>query len=127
MDGDGKTLKRLAKELEVWRGQNSPSKAFPARIWSEAAQLAQRLGVSSVSKALKLDYSKLRSLAVKGPNQPVPCSVSTTAFVELLPQSSHALGDCALEFESPQGFRLRIQIANATSSGLASLIRELVA
>jgi len=124
MEGDSNVLKRLARELDVWRSENSTTRPLPAHIWSEAAQVAQRAGVGPVSRALRLDYSKLRSLTLKGPSR---CPVPATTFVELLPLASYALGDCAIEVESPRGPRLRIQIQNATSSGLASLIRELVA
>ena len=123
---DGKILNRLARELSALRGQeDSATRAFPARLWSEAAGVARRAGVGPVSTALKLDYSKLRRLALSsdmGDAGPAP------TFLELSPMPiQNGLGCCAVEVESSSGARLRIQIQDATSAGLATLIREFVA
>jgi hypothetical protein len=123
MESDSDIIQRLAEELDIWRSENSSTRPLPVNIWSEASKVAQRAGVRPVSKALRLDHSKLRRLTLKELGR---CPVSAATFVELLPLVNHSLGDCALEIDSPRGNRLRIQISNATSSGLASLIRELM-
>ena len=125
MEGnDKRALKKLASELSRWRNENPSNRPLPASIWSSAADVARRIGVGPVAKALRLDHSKLKQLTFSSVNQP---PVLAATFVELLPLASHVLGDCALEVESPQGARMRIQLQNTTSSGLAGLIREFVA
>jgi hypothetical protein len=121
MPRDDLTLNQLTYELETWRALNSAPTPIPPRIWSEAARVGGKLGFTRVSKALKLSSSRLKRLACDG--VPLP----PTTFVELLPLPAQNLGDCALEIESSRGARMRIQIQNATSSGLASLIRDFLA
>ncbi len=120
-----KSLGTLVRELDGWRSESQLRRPLPARIWSEAARLASRLGVGTVSKALRLDYAKLKHLACSSGDRLEPVSAPT--FVELLPLPYHILGDCAVEVESSNGARIRIQLQNVTSSGLAGLIREFVA
>jgi hypothetical protein len=121
---DGKILRRLARELVALREQeNSATRAFPPRIWSEAATVAKRAGVGPVAKALKLDHSKLKRLVSNDEGGSGPAT-----FFELLPLAGQAdIGGCAVEVESSRGARMRIQIQSLTSSGLATLIREFVA
>ncbi len=85
-------------------------------------KVAKRAGVGPVAKALRLDHSKLKRLTLQSRKLTPP----SPTFVELLPMAGHTLGDCAVEVESPHGARMRIQILNANSSGLAGLIREFV-
>ena len=125
MEGnDKRTLKKLATELDGWRKENPSSRALPASIWTGAADVARRVGVGPVAKALRLDHSKLKQLTLSSGIQP---PVLAATFIELLPLGAHVLGDCAVEVESPYGARMRIQLQNTTSSGLAGLIREFVA
>jgi len=119
---DRQTLNLLSSELEKWRESNGAPTPIPSRIWSEAARIAGGLGVARVSKALRLDYGRLKRLALAD-GEPTPA----TKFVELLSLPTHSLGDCALEIESSRGARMRIHIQNATPSGLANLIRDFVA
>jgi hypothetical protein len=123
MERDHPTLTQLSYQLETWRKSNSAPTPIPPQLWSEAAALAGRLGVGKVSKALRLEYGRLKQLA-HGDNEPQRLQAT---FVELLPLSAHSLGDCAVEVKSAHGARMRIQIQNATTSSLASLIREFVA
>ena len=123
MERDHRTLSQLSDQLETWRKSNSAPTPIPPQIWSKAAVVAGRLGLGKVSKALRLDYGRLKQLA-RGDDGPQRLQAT---FVELFPLSADSLGDCAVEIESTRGARMRIQIQNATSSGLASLIREFVA
>jgi hypothetical protein len=122
---NNKNLKMLARELDGWRSE-SPSKRrpLPTRIWSEAASLAGRMGVTPVATALRLDHAKLKRLVHSSPGCQQPAAVPT--FLELLPLPSPPLGECAIEVEATNGARMHIHLQNATPSGLAGLIREFV-
>jgi hypothetical protein len=123
---NNKNLKTLARELDGWRsGSASKRRPLPTRIWSEAASLAGRMGVTPVATALRLDHAKLKRLVLSRPDCQQPVPVPT--FVELLPLPSPVLGECAIEVESANGARMQIHLQNATPSGLAGLIREFVA
>ena len=123
---DGKIVNRLVRELMALREQeNSTTRAFPARLWAEAAAVARRAGVGPVSTALKLDYSKLRRLTLSSEGGEAGPAAT---FLELSPLPIQSdFGCCAVEVESSRGARMRIQIQDATSLGLAALIREFVA
>ena len=85
--------------------------------------MAGRLGVGKVSKALRLNYGRLKQLTHRDPE---PQGMQAT-FLELLPLPAHSLGECTVEVTSASGAQMSIHIQNATAAGLASLIREFVA
>lgn len=111
MEGDSNVLKRLARELNAWRSESSSIRPISVHIWSEAVEVARRAGVGPGSRTLRLDYSKLKSLTLKGPSR---CSVPAPTFVELLPlpatlweiallKSSHRVAHaCGFKFKMPR-------------------------
>lgn len=127
-NNDGKILNKLARELTALReDESSPNRPFPSRLWAEAANVARRVGVGPVSRALKLEYCKLKRLTFADDNgdSSREDKAPLATFLELsgVP-SQDRLVCCAVEVESPSGARMRIQIQDASFSGLATLVRE---
>src|ERR1017187_6401778 len=118
-----RALDQLGRRLEEWRRSNAAPTPIPSEIWVKAAELATRVGLAKVSKALRLDYSNLKKRVDRvSSNRQVP-----PTFVELLSPMAGGLGECALEVESAHGARMRVQINCPTPAGLACLLREFVA
>jgi len=130
---DRKILNNLARELATLREhESSPNRPFPSRLWAEAANVAKRVGVGPVSRSLKLEYCKLKRLTFASDSGDSDSDLEDEAplatFLELStrPSQDH-LVSCAVEVESSRGARMRIQIQDASFSGLATLVREFVA
>lgn len=124
------TLNRLGQRLESWRQCHSAPTPIPSEIWRKAAELASQLGFTTVSKVLRLDYSRLKKFSIGQPGSAGPTSwgpASSPTFVELRPMAMEGLGKCVVEVESSRGSRMRIQMESPQCSSLVALIREFVA
>jgi hypothetical protein len=75
-------LSQLQNQLDAWRGQQGGRAPLPAAVWRSAAVLARSLGVSQVSRALRLSYQKLNRSLASGREGPRDWPGKTT-FVEL--------------------------------------------
>lgn len=101
-------LLQLSQQLEEWRRVNPPRARLPEAIWEAAAEMAQRHGLHGTTKALRLDYTRLKKRL-----PPAVPSPSAPAFLELLTPSATGLMECVVELESGAG-RLRVAMKGMT-------------
>ena len=121
---DAKALPQLQEQLSAWRqGQKSP-RPLPEKLWAQAADLARKLGVGEVARALQLQPAALKRRMAAAPTASPSSSMS---FLELLPPTMGArIGECAMELESTQGTLLRVALKDVDPLELASLLRSLM-
>ena len=102
-------LLQLSQRLEEWRGANPPRTRLPEPIWEAAAEMAQRHGLHCTTKALRMDYMRLKKRLPPGaqPSRPAP-----PAFLELLAPSTTGPVECVVELESA-GDRMRVTMKGA--------------
>lgn len=112
----------LRHELSHWRSENKAPKRIPEGIWQRAVQLAQQHGTGLVARTLKLDYGCLKRRIV-GPN--LVKSSPEQDFFELFSTSSPPIQGCVIHLAGPRGGQARLELAQCSPSGLATLIREL--
>jgi len=53
-------IERVRSQFEEWRAHKSRRDRSPERLWSAAAEAAQRHGVHAVSRAVRIEHSALR-------------------------------------------------------------------
>ncbi len=109
-------LLQLSQRFEQWRSANPPRTRLPEPMWDAAVEMAQRHGLHCTTKALRMDYMRLKKRLPAGtqPPQPVP-----PAFLELL--ASPTTGpECVVELESAGG-RMRVSM-KGTALDWASLL-----
>lgn len=94
-------------------------------MWAAAAEIAQRHGVHCTSKALRLDYTRLKkrlppTAAVTGQTRS-----ARPDFLELLASSTSSVAECVVEVESNRG-RMRVAMKGVTPDwpGLLRAWRE---
>lgn len=120
-----KEINRLEKALQKWRATHSRPTPIPSSIWSGAAQLAGDLGVGSVAKKLRLDYTKLKKLTEK--LAPGPCSESLATFLEFRPtETTPQIGlvvSCAIEVTGTNGGVLRARLDGLPAADLGTVFR----
>jgi hypothetical protein len=104
-------VERVRQRIERWRQSRVPGAPIPAALWAAAANAARRHGVARTTRALGLDYKKLKSQV-----QAV-AAVEPTHFVELAPPAPAA--PCRIEIEGPTGTRIRIELPSAAGAQLA--------
>ena len=102
-------LLQLSQRLEEWRRANPPRTRLPEPIWEAAVEMAQRHGLHCTTKALRLDYMRLKkrlSASTQAPRSTPP------AFLELLASPTTGPVECVVELESA-GDRMRVTMKGA--------------
>jgi hypothetical protein len=110
-------LMELSQRLDQWRKDQPPRARLPESIWAAAADMAQRHGLHRTTKALRLDYTRLKK-RITAPAKPRSTAPS---FVELLGPASGGSVECVVEWESVRG-RMRVAMKGVTPDW-ASLLR----
>jgi hypothetical protein len=102
-------LLQLSQRLEEWRGANPPRTRLPEPIWEAAVEMAQRHGLHCTTKALRLDYMRLKKRLPAGAQPP---RSTPPAFLELFAPSATGPVECVVELESA-GDRMRVSMKGA--------------
>jgi hypothetical protein len=113
-------MRRVYQRLQRWRRKRKGRSRIPESLWKAAGQLAREHGVNPVSRALGLEFNRLRQMAdATGPSR----RRKPPAFVELVAPPEAVTPQCAIEVEGKQG-KLRIELRGTTAE-LASFSRIL--
>jgi hypothetical protein len=96
-------LRHLCERLEEWRSVNPPKTRLPESMWVAAVEMAQRHGLHRTTKALRMDYTRLKNRLPAGAERPKRTS---PAFLELL-TPIRGPGEYVVELESGCG-RMRV-------------------
>jgi hypothetical protein len=105
---------RVCRRFERWRNGRKARLPIPEALWSAAAEAAREHGVFRTSKALHLEYGKLKRMVEAG-----PAASTTDKGAGNSPQAA-GLAEWLIELEGPRG-RMRIQSKGDTAPDLAAL------
>ncbi len=123
MSAKEKRLEKLRRALEKWRAAGRPGRKIPRPIWSQAVELAAEYGVSDVSKAGGLDYTKLKNgVAAHGLVPADPTEAPT--FVEFVTAALPQALSCVVEIRSVHGGQMRAEVSGLDAAGFSALCRE---
>ena len=110
-------IDRLKKRFEEWRKCRKPRTRIPKRLWESAVQVAVQCGLNRTAKTLHLDYYSLKKkLEAAGGIQK-----SAPAFIELHPAAVGSTSECIIEYENPNGAKMRIHIKGVETPDLDAL------
>ena len=119
-------LSRAAERFKQWRRTRGRGERIPARLWSLAAAVARRHGVSRTAGVLKLEYYALKERLT----QPSPSgdaagsAILPPSFVELAPGPFPLPSPCEIEFSDAFGSTLRIRLPAGHVPDLVALVRS---
>ncbi|MBA3914267.1 MAG: hypothetical protein H0X25_10560 [Acidobacteriales bacterium] len=115
-------IAQLQRQLDQFRSTQSGRTKLPESLWQAAAKLARQYGVYSVAYPLRLDYMRLKKRLGGTPRLRLKAAAKP-AFVELIAPHPATPEDCAVEFESSRGNKMRIQWKAAAPPDWAGLLR----
>ena len=95
-------MRRVCRRFERWRSGHKARLPIPEALWGAAAKAAREHGVFRASKALHLEYGKLKRMVEAGPAPARPTMAAAT-FLELAPPQALSLAECLIELEGPRG------------------------
>lgn len=103
-------IERVRSQFEEWRSHKGNRRdRIPERLWSAAAEAAQRHGVHAVSRAMRIEHSALRR-RVQAARSVVN---DAPAFMEM-DIAAGSVG-CIIELEKGNGARMRICVREGAS------------
>lgn len=126
-------IDRLRRRFEAWRRQRDRGRRIPQALWVAAVSLARRYGVSTISRAVRVDYYSLKkrleaALKPSGSRAAAAATVATTAvtggFVEIPVPVVAGASPCVLELEDRHGGRLRLELRGLDAEALTALVRS---
>jgi hypothetical protein len=109
-------LKAASRALQAWRKTRHHRQPIPETLWSQMTALARTHGVSSVSRALRLDYYALQRRV----HEPAP--PSDFVEVKFAPAEDPNRG-CTAEMEDRQGRKLLLRWSCAPGPELLGVVQ----
>ncbi len=97
-------MRKVFRRLERWRRQRQGRERIPQRLWIAAGELARQYGVNPVSRALGLDFNRLKRMA----ESKLHCARKhggKPSFVELIAPQVAISPHCVIELEGQRGKR----------------------
>jgi hypothetical protein len=120
------SITQLQVQVEQVRAAHPSRTRLPKPLWQSAVELARSHGIFAVSRALRLDYTRLKK-QVNVVNGSSASSASERegsqpSFVELIGAARARVDEYVIEFESGQGPKMRIHWKAATPPDWAGLL-----
>jgi len=116
-------MRKVHGRLERWRKARRGRAPIPKGLWEAAGRVAREHGVNPTSKALGLEFNKLRTFAESGRVARAKVT-APPQFLELVSAAAANGAECVIEMEGPRG-KMRIEWRGAVAPDLASLGRML--
>ncbi len=120
-------LEELQRRFATWRSTGRKGERIPEALWEAAAVVARELGINRVSRAVGLDYTRLKRRVLGRGTPQVKTSTPTASgpvFIELPLESVARLPECVVEFEGVRG-RFTIRLAGHHPGAVVALAEAL--
>ena len=117
-------MDRVHRRFQQWRGQRRGREPIPKRLWVAAASVAREYGVNATSKALSLDFNKLKAHVNRKQTVKRRSAEVAPQFLELVSAPNAGGAECIIELEGPRG-KMRIEWKGSAAPDLAGLSRML--
>ncbi|MBD3855651.1 MAG: hypothetical protein IFK92_03805 [Acidobacteria bacterium] len=121
-------LEEAQRRFASWRSTGRKGRRIPEELWQAATLAAGELGVNPVSRAIGLDYMRLKRRVTGSDGvSPQTKSSPTTAeptFVELAMDTVTRIAECVVEFEGARG-KFTLRLAGHNPADVAALAEAL--
>ena len=104
------SVERVRSQFEAWRSRKKGRERIPECLWEAAATAARRHGVHAVSRALRVEHSRLRQRVDKAESD----GGDASTFIELERGQLTGIG-CIVELEKGNGTRMRIHVQDVAA------------
>lgn len=115
-------MEKVHRRFERWRKTRRGRTPIPRRLWIAAESLAREHGVNATSKALGLEFNKLRAFVESGKTAKKRVTAAPR-FLELVAVPA-GVTECVIELEGRRG-KMRIEWKGSAAPDLAGLSRIL--
>lgn len=119
-------LKEVQRRVERWRERGGgKGRRMPEELWQAAAEVARVEGLYTTSRALRVEYNRLKQRVTSAAVSSTTSSVSSS-FVEL--DMGQLCGACktVIEVCGRGGDRMRIEVTGAEAVDIIGLTQTLL-
>jgi hypothetical protein len=120
-------LKQVRNSVDIWRRTRQKLAPMPEELWTQATELAHRLGVWPVARDLSLAYESLKQ-RVEAKNRRK--QAKTTRFVEIRGTDLLGVSDSdgtVVELCAPDGTRMTVRLGGGTRGDMPALVLHITA
>jgi len=117
-----KDLKPLQRQFQLWRKNHPNGNRLPEELWKSAVKLTSDLSVSRVSRALSLDYYKLKERATNT-HQSSLAMISCSNFVEVQLDHPPQRTGYLIQMVNPSGAQMTIHLNQGKRSELNDVVQ----
>ncbi len=111
--GASRRLSRAQRRVDHWRGNGGgQGRRMPEELWQEAVEVARVEGLYATSRALRIDYCRLKE-RLSTTVTAAAVDAQAPAFVELDLGQVHGGGKAVVELSDRDGSRVRVEVAAA--------------
>jgi hypothetical protein len=105
------TIEDVRAQFESWRKTRKSRQPIPDKLWQAAVDLSKNHSIYIIAKTLRLDYTKLKNLTRKRPdNDPPIMKEISPAFIELDFGSSPTTAcECSIDIKGSDGTQMKMQ------------------
>ena len=116
------SLEQVRQRFESWRQHRKKRTPIAQDLWKAAVALSEKYSIFHLSKALRINYTRLKQQVVKFKTQQNNVSyVSSSTFVELPVLAPPAALESTIEMIKRDGVVMRMHIKGACCSDLLEL------
>jgi len=116
------TIEQVREKLDRWRKIKKHREPIPKDIWKDAAELARKHSINTVSKTLRLSYTDLKD-RVMGPSKPKSKKRRSSDFIEIGYNQPPSMPETTIEMENKKGSRFKICLKGSTDFDPVDLAR----
>lgn len=113
-------MEAVHHQFERWRKTRRGRAQIPERLWDAAASLAREYGVNQTSRALRLNFNKLKTFV--NPAKRGRRTMPAPQFLEVPASPLTGVAECVIELEGRRG-RMRVEWKGSPAPDLAGLSR----
>ncbi len=119
-------LEEAQRRFTVWRSNGRKGQRIPEELWQLATAAARELGVNPVSRAIGLDYVRLKRRLDRSDTRQSKTSptVAGATFVEFPMNTVARTPECIIEFEGVRG-KFTLRLASHQPTDVAALVEAL--
>jgi hypothetical protein len=103
-------LEAVRVQFESWRKTRKSRQPIPDKLWQAAVGLSKNHSISTIAQTLRLDYTKLKNLTRKRPDNDLPIIKEISpAFIELDFGSSPTTAyECIIDINRSDGAQMKM-------------------
>jgi uncharacterized OsmC-like protein len=107
------SLDEACQQFQDWRKQKRHGDRIPTPLWDAAVAACRQNSLVTVSRALRINYTDLKTRVEAADSTPKQDRTPRTKFVELQFDPPQPSSECFIEIQNPNGAKMTMQFVGS--------------